>query len=84
VELFIALVGVELVLLVTTALRLNANRRLLDELRRCHADLASALALIERGEIRAARGIVKRWPVSGTGPRPPPLRRNEPDGGRLH
>ena len=79
-EIFIVLVGVELVLLVTTARRLTANRRLLDELRRCHTDLASALALIERGEITAARGIVARWPVSGTTPKPPPLRRNEPDG----
>jgi hypothetical protein len=36
------------------------NRRL-DELRRCHEDLAAAIRLIRRGEIQAARGIVKRW-----------------------
>jgi hypothetical protein len=85
VEIFLVLVGVELVLFVTTARRLIANRRLLDELRRCHADLASALALIDRGETTAARGIVKWWPVIGTGgPKPPPLRRNAHDGVRLH
>jgi hypothetical protein len=84
VEIFIVLVSVELVLLVTTARRLNVNRRLLDELRRCHADLASALALIERGEPTAARGIVARWPVSGTRPKPPPLRRNAPNDVRIH
>jgi hypothetical protein len=84
VELFIVLVGVELLLFLATARRLNANRRLRDELRRCHADLAAALALIARGEITAARGIVTRWPVIGTTPKPPPLRSNEPDGVRLH
>jgi hypothetical protein len=84
VEIFIVLIGVELVLFVATARRLNANRRVLNELRRCHTDLASALALIDRGETTAARGIVKRWPVIGTRPKPPPLRGNERDGVRLH
>jgi hypothetical protein len=71
-------------LLVATARRLTANRRLLDELRRCHADLAAALALLDLGDITAARGIVKRWPVIGTTPKPPSLRRNARDGIRLH
>jgi hypothetical protein len=84
VELVLVLVGVELVLLVATARRLTANRRLLDELRRCHTELASALALIDRGETTAARRIVKRWLVISTTPKPPPLRTNQSDGVRLH
>jgi hypothetical protein len=76
VEIFLVLVGAELVLLVTTARRLNVYGRLLDELRRCHTDLASALALIDLGETTAARGIVARWPIGDTTPKPPPLPRN--------
>ena len=45
------LAGVELLLLVTVVSRLRENRRLCDELRKCHADLAAALAHVAKDEI---------------------------------
>lgn len=80
-EFFIVLVGVELMLLVAVTRRLNENRRRCDELRKCHADLAAALAHVASGEIIPARRLVTKWPDFKTRPRPPPSG-NEP--GRLH
>jgi hypothetical protein len=59
VELFVAFIAVELLLFVAVTRRLRA-------LRRCHEDLAAALTLIRRGEVVAARGIVKRWAAMPT------------------
>jgi hypothetical protein len=80
----LALMGaIELLLLIAVLRRIKENRRLRDELRKCHADLAAALAHVAGGEILPARRLLTRWPATGTRPRPPPLPGNEP-GGRLH
>jgi hypothetical protein len=75
--------AIELVLLVAVLRRIKENRKLRDELRKCHADLAAALAHVAGGEIIPAQRLLTRWPAPGARPRPPPLPGNEP-GVRLH
>jgi hypothetical protein len=79
VELLFVLVGLEFVLLVATARKLEANRRLQNELRSCHADLAEAIAHIRSGDIAAARRLLVKWPDFKRLPRSRPS-----DGRRLH
>lgn len=89
-ELFCVLVGVELLLLVAVRRRLKENRRRSDELRRCHADLAAALAHLSTFapgfDIGAARRLVTRWPdfKAKRGSSPPPPHQQKHTGGRLH
>jgi hypothetical protein len=83
-ELFVVLVGLELLLLLRVRRAIMANRKLRDELRRCHADLAAALAHLSTFapgfDIAAARRLVTRWPSYDTKKAQPPGR--EPT--RLH
>jgi hypothetical protein len=85
VELFAVLVGLELFLLVTIARKIKESRRLQDELRRCHADLAAALAHLRTFapgvDPVTARRIVTRWPDYAA--KKPP-RRPGRDLNRLH
>jgi hypothetical protein len=69
---FILFVGVEFALFLAVGCRIQTNRRLQDELRSCHADLAAALAHIGSGDKAAAQQIVAKWPDRK---RPPPPRR---------
>jgi hypothetical protein len=68
VRAFLIVAGVELVLLITVALRIKV-------LRRCHADRAAALDLIRRGQMEAARPILARWASASHRSREPPPRR---------
>jgi len=82
---FCVLIGLELMVLIAIRRRIKENRRLCNELRRCHADLAAALAHLSAFapgfDIVAARRLVTKWPDFKTRTSPPPPGR---DLNRLH
>jgi hypothetical protein len=75
----VLLVGVELALFIAVGRRIQTNRRLIEELRRCHADLYAALAYIGSGDTADARRLLVKWPDFARLPRPRP-----PEERRLH
>ena len=64
---FVVLLGLKLVLLIAIHQRIKENRRLRDELRRCHADLAAAVAHLQRGENVPARRLLEDWTWTDVG-----------------
>jgi hypothetical protein len=82
-ELVCVLIGLELLLLVAVRRRIAKNQRLQDELRRCHTDLANALAHLSTFapgfDPVGAQRIVQKWRIYE---KPPPPLVREPT--RLH
>jgi hypothetical protein len=66
---------VELVLLVLVHRKIRQNKELLQEIRRCHFDLAQALWLASQQRFNEAHGAARKWHVRLTAlreGRPPP------------
>ena len=88
---FFLFVGVEVVLLVVVHIKIKQNERLLQEIRRCHYDLAAALWLASQERFHEAHAAARRWSDSLRAlregrppPEPPRSPSNCTEGGRLH
>jgi hypothetical protein len=67
--------GIELFLLILVHCQIKKNKELLQEIRRCHFDLAMALWLASQERFHEAHGAARKWHVRLTAlreGRPPP------------
>ena len=88
---FFLFVGVEVVLLVVVHCKIKQNERLLQEIRMCHYDLASALWLASQERFHEAHAAARRWNdrlralrEGRAPPEPSPPPSNRTEGIRLH
>jgi hypothetical protein len=79
--------SVELLLLVLVHRKIKQNKQLIQEIRSCHFDLASALWLASQQRFHEAHGAARKWHVRLTAlregrPPPQPERRTDRFNGR--